>query len=33
MIVAPYLTAYLIDMFASYRVTLIDLIKLMAVAR
>jgi len=32
-IVAPYLTAYLIDLFSSYQVTLFDLIRLMASAR
>jgi flagellar biosynthesis protein FliR len=31
-IVAPYLTAYLIDMFSSYQATLFDLIRLMALA-
>jgi flagellar biosynthetic protein FliR len=30
-IVAPYMTAYLIDLFSSYRGTLFDLIRLMAV--
>lgn len=29
-IVAPYLTAYLIDLFSSYRTTVFDLIRLMA---
>lgn len=29
-IVAPYMTAYLIDLFSAYRVTLFDLIRLMA---
>jgi len=29
-IVAPYLTAYLIDLFSSYRTTLFDLIRMMA---
>ena len=33
MIVAPYLTAFLIDLFSSYRVTLFDLIKIMALGR
>jgi flagellar biosynthetic protein FliR len=28
-IVAPYLTAYLIDLFSSYQVTLYDLLKMM----
>lgn len=32
-IVAPYLTAFLIDLFSSYQVTLFDLIRLMAVKR
>ncbi|MCB2147968.1 MAG: flagellar biosynthetic protein FliR [Deltaproteobacteria bacterium] len=32
-IVTPYLTAYLIDLFSSYQVTLFDLIRLMASAR
>ena len=32
-IVSPYLTAYLIDLFSSYQVTLFDLIRLMASAR
>jgi flagellar biosynthetic protein FliR len=32
-IVAPFLTAYLIDLFSSYQVTLFDLIKIMASAR
>ncbi|WP_319409765.1 flagellar biosynthetic protein FliR [uncultured Desulfosarcina sp.] len=32
-IVTPYLTAYLIDLFSSYQVTLFDLIRLMAAAR
>ncbi|MBC2711740.1 MAG: flagellar biosynthetic protein FliR [Desulfosarcina sp.] len=32
-IVAPYLTAYLIDLFSSYQVTLYDLIRMMAVVR
>jgi flagellar biosynthetic protein FliR len=32
-IVGPYLTAYLIDLFSSYQVTLFDLIKIMASAR
>jgi flagellar biosynthetic protein FliR len=31
--VSPYLTAYLIDLFSSYQVTLFDLIRLMALAR
>ena len=30
-IVAPYLTAYLINLFSSYRTTLFDLIRLMAI--
>jgi flagellar biosynthetic protein FliR len=32
-IVTPYLTAYLIDLFSTYQVTLFDLIRLMASAR
>jgi flagellar biosynthesis protein FliR len=32
-IVTPYLTAYLIDLFSSYQMTLFDLIRLMASAR
>ena len=33
LMVSPYLTAYLIDLFSSYQVTLFDLIRLMALAR
>ncbi|PID39974.1 MAG: flagellar biosynthetic protein FliR [Proteobacteria bacterium] len=33
LIVAPYLTAFLIDLFSSYRVTLYEIIELMAAAR
>lgn len=33
MIAAPYLTAYLIDLFGAYRWTLFDLIRLMATTR
>ena len=32
LMVSPYLTAYLIDLFSSYQVTLFDLIRLMALA-
>ena len=32
-IVAPYLTAYLIDLFSYYRTTLFDLVRLMALGR
>ncbi len=32
-LVAPYLTGYLIDLFSSYRTTLVDLIRLMAAPR
>ena len=32
-IVGPYLTAYLIDLFSSYQVTLYDLIRIMASTR
>jgi flagellar biosynthetic protein FliR len=33
LIVTPYLTAFLIDLFSSYRVTLFDLMRIMAAAR
>ena len=33
LMVSPYLTAYLIDLFSSYQVTLFDLMRLMALAR
>jgi flagellar biosynthetic protein FliR len=33
LLVSPYLTAYLIDLFSSYQVTLFDLVRLMALAR
>jgi flagellar biosynthesis protein FliR len=33
LVVTPYLTAYLIDLFGAYRGTLLDLLRLMAVAR
>ena len=32
LMISPYLTAYLIDLFSSYQVTLFDLIRLMALA-
>ncbi len=33
LIVAPYLTAYLIELFSAYQMTVFELIRMMAVAR